>query len=223
MANEEVVKELVHFLSKNSPSLQVRISSSECLLGLTGSEDGRNLIKSMRNSFINIIIDLLSDPCKDLNINAIKCIVNLTSEESFLDMLMEDSLISKLFDIILNHKCNDQHLIELSENAVLALSNKAHWQIGAQNILRFLQKPGNSLLFYKVTEKFFQDIDHLHHLASLFSNLSQIKDARLMFLDQEKLIFQRILSFISFEKSNIRKKGVVATVKNCSFEVGERI
>ena len=213
-------KELLQFLSEEAPSLPIRVSASEYLLGLTGGDDGRKFIATIGSDLTNVLVNLLSSQSHPLNLNAIKSIVNLASDESSLDYLREGSLLRKLFDLITEHDCQNEHSVNVSENSVLALSNMAHWQTGAQAIVKFFQKSGNEMILYKVIERFFKDTDHLHHFASFLSNLSQVKEARLFILDKDKLVFQRITSFISFTKSKVRQKGVVATIKNCCFEEG---
>lgn len=220
-AEDNIVKELLKFLSNDSQSCEIRTPASEYLLGLTGGEDGRKFIVNIGSEITKVFVNLLSNSIQSLNINAIKSLVNLSSDEFCLNILLKNDLLLKLFKLIIDHNCSDDHSVSLSENSVLTISNIAHWEKGAHGVLKFLNEFKDELILYRVIERFFKDTEHLHHLASFFSNLTQIKEARLIFLDRDKLIFQRILSFISFDKSQIRQRGVVATVKNCCFEVGE--
>lgn len=38
-------------------------------------------------------------------------------------------------------------------------------------------------------------------------------------MDREQCIFQRILPFVEYEESNVRRGGVVGTIRNCCFDI----
>lgn len=59
---------------------------------------------------------------------------------------------------------------------------------------------------------------HLDHLPLVLCNLTQIGRVRMYLLDEETKLITKIIPFLSFEKSVIRRKGCAGIVRNCCFE-----
>uniref|UniRef100_A0A1B0CZT4 Uncharacterized protein n=1 Tax=Phlebotomus papatasi TaxID=29031 RepID=A0A1B0CZT4_PHLPP len=59
---------------------------------------------------------------------------------------------------------------------------------------------------------------NLHYIGPTFSNFSQSAKGRSMICDREKLYFQRILPFVEFKDSIIRRGGAVGLLKNVCFD-----
>ena len=38
-------------------------------------------------------------------------------------------------------------------------------------------------------------------------------------LDKDQFVFQRLLSFVEYEDSNLRRGGIVGTLRNCCFDI----
>ncbi|ESO01458.1 hypothetical protein HELRODRAFT_82006 [Helobdella robusta] len=224
MEENNPANDLVYFLSQKSLADNIKLTASEYLLGLTGSEEGRNFIVQNigANKFADLIVDLMAEKSSDLQLQAHKCLVNLSAEHTTYNMIASDKTLTTLFEKIINNSSTEKSR-EISEKVSMSLSNLAHWKEGAIKIMNFLMKNDNSMVLYKLIEIFFNNCASLHHLASFFSNLTQQKEARKLFLDKEKLIFQKLLAFVSFKESKIRQHGIVATVKNCCFEIDDHL
>ncbi|CAI9715461.1 Protein HGH1 homolog [Octopus vulgaris] len=59
---------------------------------------------------------------------------------------------------------------------------------------------------------------YLHHLSLVLCNLSQVSQIRAILLDKERRLITKLISFLSFEKSTIRRKGCAGVIKNCCFD-----
>ncbi len=59
---------------------------------------------------------------------------------------------------------------------------------------------------------------NLDYLAPIFSNLTQSGIGRSLICNKETRLFQRLLPFISYEDSLIRRGGIVGMVKNICFD-----
>jgi hypothetical protein len=78
----------------------------------------------------------------------------------------------------------------------------------------------NNIVFALTTEKY-NEFATLHFLAPFLSNLTQVKSIRRFVLDREQCVFQRLLPFLSYEKSVERRGGIIATIRNCCFDVDQ--
>ena len=217
METSDPVADLLGFLSKDAPSLDIRIRATDYLAGLTGSEVGRHFLSvNCGSQLTGILYELLSDHNLDLRTNALRATVNLSADERACDMLTDDRILSALFGFALRPPNGK---VEYLESATMALSNLAHWKKGAMKIMNHLKAQQFSVLG-NLIDKFFKTTNSMHYFGSFLGNLTQVKDARLFLLDRNKLIFQKLLSFISFKDSIIRQNGVVSALKNCCFETG---
>lgn len=218
METSDPVADLLGFLSKDAPSLDIRIRATDYLAGLTGSEVGRHFL-SVNCGFqlTGILHELLSDHHLDLRTNALRAVVNLSADERACDMLTDDRILSALVGFALKPPSGK---VEYVESATMALSNLAHWEKGSMKIMNYMKAQEFPVLG-NLIEKFFKTTNSMHYFGSFLGNLTQVKDARLFLLDRNKMIFQKMLSYISFKDSIIRQNGLVSAIKNCCFETGK--
>ncbi|KAG7246577.1 hypothetical protein CRUP_005778, partial [Coryphaenoides rupestris] len=64
----------------------------------------------------------------------------------------------------------------------------------------------------------FNKMASLHYLGPLLSNLSQLPHVRTTLLDPHRRIIQRLLPYVSYEASAVRRGGVIATIRNCCLD-----
>jgi hypothetical protein len=103
--------------------------------------------------------------------------------------------------------------------ACMTLSNVSRDESCAVKIVRWMEgERTNKRLVYNVVDCLAKMTDSRHHLASFLANITQVKDVRRMLLDKDQCVMERLVSFINFPQSLVRRKGVVAAIRNCSFE-----
>lgn len=62
---------------------------------------------------------------------------------------------------------------------------------------------------------------HLNHLALVVCNLTQVAQVRSCLLDEKTKLITKVMPFLSFKKSVIRRRGCAGILKNCCFESGK--
>lgn len=216
--------ELLSFLSPNA-RLDVKCTALEYFLGLTGSEDGKKWVKSISNTDIFVkLLNLLNDPNEIISKNAHLVFVNLSADQEIAEHLL---------------KCVSQFLCYLqdpqwkhTDKLCTVLSNVSRGKKGAHFLFKILtdtdtdKEVTSSITLYQIVDIFnqwrsYNEHANMHHLAGVFLNLSQIREARLLFLDKSKCILPKLLPYTHFTNSSIRRGAIAGLIKNLCFEVGQ--
>lgn len=220
------MEELVCFLLP-SERVDVKCKALELVLGLSGSEDGRKLIKRPANVVDRILV-LFADQNEVISKNAHMVIVNLSTDRN-----LEDDLLRFVPEFL--HHLQDPQWVHADKLCTI-LSNLSRSTTGAERLLHMLTKdehsdkeenpPLSTPTLYQLVDIFdrqksFSSQVKFHYLASIFLNLSQLAEARLMFLDHSKCLLLRLLPYSQFMDSCIRRGGIVGLCKNLCFEVGQ--
>ena len=220
------VKELLSFLSAGA-RLDIKCTALEYILGLTGSEDGREWIKA-NGAVLERLLDLLEDKNEVISKDAHLAIVNLSADRSIVESLVDHmpQLLCYLKQPQWTH----------ADKICTILSNLSRDARGAGLLFEALTdaetggKPGGeggkrNPTLCELVDIFdrwdsFNKRANFHYLASVFLNLSQLGDARQLFLDRSKCILPKLLPYTQFPESHIRRGGIVGLIKNICFEVG---
>lgn len=215
--------ELLSFLSLDA-RLDVKCTALEYVLGLTGSEPGRKWIKNSKD-LVGRLLDLLSDHNEIISRDAHLALVNLSADQE-----LADCLLSSIPGLL--HHVQDSQWAHADELCTV-LSNLSRSEIGAQGLFKVLRaaencdakQPVGTTLYHLVDIfdqwKSFNKHANFHHLASVFLNLSQLQEARWLFLDHSKCILPKLLPYTHFGGSLIRRGGIAGLVKNLCFEIGQ--
>ncbi len=223
-AELEVKKELLPFLSSGA-RLDVKCTALEYVLGLTGSEEGREWIKQNKD-VLKSLLDLLEDQNEIISKDAHLAIVNLSADRGVVECLVNymPQLVCYLKQPQWAH----------ADKLCTVLSNMSRSANGAGLLFKALtdaedggggKKPGG-VTFYQLVDIFnqwksYNKHANFHYLSSVFLNISQIKEARQLFLDHSKCILPKLLPYTHFPDSHIRRGGIVGLVRNICFEVGK--
>ena len=221
---ENSIRELAEFLLP-SQRLDVRCTAVEYVLGLSDSEGGREAIRKAEN-VLERTFDLISDPNEVIAKRAHLVLVNVSSCADF-----EEKLVKFLPQIC--HCLQDPKWLH-SDKLCSILANISRSGSGAKKVMETLRSGGavqeDSLsltvpTLYELVDIFdrretFNSQAKFHHLGSVFLNLSQLGEARKMFLDRSKCLLPRLLPYTQFQDSIIRRGGVVGLCKNLCFEIG---
>lgn len=220
--------ELVSFLLPRE-RLDVKCTALEYILGLSDSEDGRDLIKNSQD-VVDRILGLMTDQDEIISKKAHLVIVNLSSDQN-----LENDLVR--FVPQFWHHLQDPKWLHADKLCTI-LSNISRTMTGAVSLMKTLTKDlqsnlGDNIQFttptlYQLVDMFdrresFNSHAKFHYLASMFLNLSQLAEARLLFLDHSKCLLPRLLPYTQFQDSCIRRGGIVGLCKNLCFEVGQSI
>lgn len=223
--SEQSLEELASFLLPHD-RLDVKCTAVEYVLGLSNSESGRNLIRSSRD-VVDRIFDLMADKDGVISKKAHLVIVNLSSDQN-----LEDELVRFVPQFL--HHLQDPQWVHADQLCAI-LTNLSRTTTGAKSVMSTLTKgmyvgteenpPYSTPTLYEVVDIFdrrtsFNSWAEFHYLASMFLNLSQLAEARLLFLDHSKCLLPRLLPYTQFHDSSIRRGGIVGLCKNLCFEIG---
>lgn len=78
----------------------------------------------------------------------------------------------------------------------------------------------DKLIFAFCQNKYNVRGNNLHYIGPLLSNLTQLKEGRNIVMDKHRCVIQRLLPFIDYHDSIIRRGGIVGAIHNCCFEQG---
>lgn len=225
----EGLQELLSFLSLTS-RLDLKSTALTYILGLTGSEDGRSLIKS-NAAVVKLLVELTTDVQPAIAKDANLVLLNLSSSNDVAEIMLDLNIIPKLLLLLVNpdYEHSDAVCMTLSnltrnekgsEVLVAAVMGSEHAQTGEQVSVAV---PGSPTLYQLVDifdRKGFNKNSNFHYLATVFLNITQVSVARQLFLDQKKCILPRLTPYTQFYDSKIRRGGTVGLLRNLCFEVG---
>ncbi|XP_072044681.1 protein HGH1 homolog [Amphiura filiformis] len=216
MADSHVLQELLQFLTPSTRQ-DVKGKALEYVLSFTSSTTGRQCLcedPAYTQALIGLTEDTDPVVCRD----AFKGLINLSSEERIVKTLCnEKEFISCLLEMIADASC------VLADAASMILSNVTRTEDGCQKVMDNLKGSDCSTDFVKLVEVFcnvgYNSKANLHHLGDVLSNLTQLVEGRKFILDREHCVIQRLLPFTQFLGSEVRRRGVIAALKNCCFEI----
>jgi hypothetical protein len=213
------VLELLTFLSLET-RLDLKCTALEYVLGLTDSQAGKEWIKHNKD-VVGKLLNLLEDQNEVISKDAHLAIVNLSSDQ---EIVMDCLLGSITHFLRFMHNPQWMH----ADKLCTILSNISRYEPGALRLFKVLTEAETSpsnVTFYQMVDIFdqwksYNQQANFHHLAGVFLNLSQIHEARQLFLDKTKCILPKLLPYTQFDGSHIRRGGIAGLLKNLCFEVG---
>lgn len=141
--------------------------------GLTGTPEGRQLLINT-SSVIKNLCHLLDDPQKSVATDASLALVNLSADEDIVPYLIAGDV--DVVGIMLGIISNPEH--ELADPACMLLSNITRIPKGSKHVLQKMLPDMNKYIDIFCKDKYNKKGARLHYLASVISNLSQIKPMR---------------------------------------------
>ncbi|XP_060628784.2 protein HGH1 homolog [Anolis sagrei] len=207
--DDQQARELLDFLGPESrPDL--RAQAVHCVAGLTVTLEGRQLLTT-RPDFVEALLALTSDPSVDVAKEAFHALINLATEPDAHIVLAKG--LPDLLGLLLDPGN------PLADQACVLLSNFSREEAAARQLLTALQRENEKGLVALVDALGSPDPQAgLHYLGPLLSNLSQLPEARKVLLDPSRCVIQKLLPFTQFMASDIRRGGIVGTLRNCCFE-----
>lgn len=209
------LEELFSFLSLTT-RLDLKSTALQYVLGMTGSEEGRSLIKNSQE-VTRLLLELTTDEQPVISKDAHLAVLNLSAVDEIAQHLIDIGAISRFVDFLVDPKWSHK------DHTCMILSNLTRLEKGADAFVKVITTEGKPSL-YQLVDIFDRTGSNkdasFHYLATVFSNVTQISTARHLFLDRSKCIIPRLLPYTQFQDSVIRRGGVVGLLRNLCFEVG---
>jgi hypothetical protein len=223
----ETLNELVQFLQP-STRLDVKSLALHTVLSMTGNFESRLLLLNHQKLITSVIELAFSEvEQKSVNKDAFFTFINLSADELDSKVLIDKhpDLVKRLVDYVLNEKS------KFADTACAILSNLSRGKRNSEIIFNkyFLEEKNeqnnndsvkNYVNFEKLLKVFctenFNQSNKLDYLAPFICNLTQIETVRNTILG-DKLIIQRLLPYTTYERSTLRRGGIIGTIKNCCF------
>ncbi|XP_067871935.1 protein HGH1 homolog [Heterodontus francisci] len=213
MLDEEQAQELLGFLTLET-RVDVKGQTTECVLGLTGSKDGRRFLGESVD-ILRALLTLTKDTSRAVVKDCYYALVNLSADEMTHRPLVQDvNLVPALLESLLDPE------YDFSDQICSILSNLSRNKDTCGDVFRAIQDEGPGLA--KIVDIFCADSYNnkveLHYLGPLLSNLTQLPETRQFILDKDRCVIQRLLPYTQYEDSSVRRGGVVGTLRNCCFD-----
>ncbi|XP_078064021.1 protein HGH1 homolog isoform X3 [Mustelus asterias] len=213
MLTEGQTQELLAFLTLDT-RLDVKGQATECVLGLSGSKDGRSFL-GQSVDILRALLALTRDPSRAVAKDCYYVLVNLSADVTVHRALVQDvPLVPTLLANLLDPE------YDFSDQICSILSNLSREEDTCAEVFRAIQNEGPGLA--KIVDIFCTDgynkKAELHYLGPLLSNLTQLAEARKFILDKDRCVIQRLLPYTQYQDSSVRRGGVVGTLRNCCFD-----
>ena len=209
--------ELLPFLTLDT-RLELKSKALGYVLGLTGTEGGQELIKQHKE-ILQLLLDLTTDSDPQVSLDAHSALLNLSASDNTAEYLIGLGVIRKFIDFLIDPKWKH------ADKICMILTNLTRKESGAAAFIKSVSSlPHGQCSLYSLVDIFDRRGSNkdaeFHHLATTFSNITQVPAARRLFLDRSKCIVPRLLPYTQFKGSLVRRSGVASLLRNLCFEVG---
>ena len=207
------VNQLATFLKKDA-RVDLKVSALSYVLGLTGSPDGLDCIYAHKEILLPALLELTEDELNAIANDSYLALVNIAANSRLARELVLLHVTPKLMALLLDPKCSD--------HVSMILSNLTRGNEGSTAVLNVLQSDNFTITLHQLVGLFCTNrTTTFHYLATVFSNISQLPSGRRLFLDPQQCLLQRLLPFINYQESLVRRGGIVGLVRNLCFETGK--
>lgn len=212
------LEDLAQFLQKDQ-RIDVKMTALQSVLGLSGNKEGLAALSNFHSIPANLL-ELLNDECHFIAKDAALALINISSDPAVAKSLLQSTqmtgLVKTLYDKIQDEEC------KIADAATMIFSNLTRDLVSCSHVFDNLKEHSiemERIVFIMCQEGYNKHGANLRYLAPVISNLSQLPEVRRKILDKEQCIIQRLLPFTGYEKSAIKKGGVIGTLRNCCFEL----
>lgn len=212
--------EILPFLTPDARN-DVKCVALQYSLGLTGTDDGKEFITKSDN-YLEALISLTEDVQPAIVKDAYLSLINLSSNEDvtlrILNLAKYPIFCYKMLKYVLS--ADSEHADPVS----MLLSNLSRFEPSALKMSKEILTHPDDNFIERILEVLCNSTHNknarLHYLSTLLSNLTQVSKLRQILMDHTKCIFQKLLPFVQFEDSLVRRGGVIGTIRNCCFDTG---
>ena len=236
MSSKSEMEELITFLNPKSSRPDIIIVALQHVLGMSASEEGLNSLKDLaaadgdvqKNLFRTLLfhlVGLLSSKQNPISKDSSLTLINLTAKQELvpyaLDLYCD---FDKPLSVELWKKIEDKES-PVADQACMILSNLTHESKNCSRVYNELTGENVSLdkiITVFCNESYNNKGANLHYLSPFISNLSQVADARKQLVDKDNpVIISKLLAFVEYKASHVRRGGVIGTLRNCCFDTSD--
>ena len=162
----------------------------------------------------------MNDHHDKTRLECLKILVNLTSSTT--DKILESKLLDNNFVCFLLRVLTNEH-IDCCDMVAMLLTNLTQMKENSEIVYKCIEND-DIVTFEKIVNAFcienYNRQCNLHHIGSFLANLTLLQEVRLLLLNKEKSMLQRLFPFTQYEKSDVRRLAIARMIKNCLFETG---
>lgn len=226
----ETIDELASFILPET-RLDVKTLALHHILSMTGSFESREILLKNRVILENIeTLAFRNEEQNSIKKDAFLTLINLAAEEFNAKALlyMLPSLVGKLIDYICD--ATSKH----ADAACAILSNLSRGSQTCKQIAKYFctsdtnnndrQTHTLESLLKVFCSEGYNPTNSLNYLAPFICNLTQVEEIRNIIVSKD-VILLRLLPYTTYQKSIIRRGGIIGAIKNCCFnyDVHERL
>ncbi|CAK1553230.1 unnamed protein product [Leptosia nina] len=219
---KDPLDELIDFLKPDS-RVDLKHISLDHLLGLSGTEDGINIILS-KEKILQCIIDLTNDKVEEISKNALLLLINVTANSKGVLELIKYKPEGKknVVGIFIGYVLDPQ--TKNADVACMILSNITRVEEALKISIDTFLPHLNDLLNVFVNIDYNKNGANLNYLAPLISNLScNIRVRRWLTEENPHLPLIKLLPFCNYSPSSIRRGGAIGTLRNIAFDTSHHV
>ncbi|EEC66922.1 hypothetical protein OsI_33524 [Oryza sativa Indica Group] len=223
MADE--LDELLGFLS--SPQPNVRGAAAGIVRGLTGDADGLRALSARADRALPALLRLLASAGGELGTGgaAADSLVNLSQDGALSARLVSLGAVVAAMDVVAKRGGEQPGL---ARSLVMLLANLTQVDSGVAALLQVGDEKMQGLYVAKLVRSFCrsssesEEEDIFEHVASILVNISKVEAGRRILMEPKRGLLKQIIRQ-SDSTNQLRKKGVVSTIRNCCFEADTQI
>ncbi|KAJ8313110.1 hypothetical protein KUTeg_010483, partial [Tegillarca granosa] len=214
---ELLEKEFAEFLNPAARG-DLKGIAIENLFSLSGSDKGRKFIGSS-DKFLEGILSLTEDTDDKIQRLAYNTLINVAAvEENCFKILKFPNIAVTWLAYSLDPT------FELADSTCELMSNLTRPEMCAANVAVQVLQHRDKVSVKKMVDALcnvsYNSKAKLHYLSPILQNLSQVSAIRREIMVKDQYVIQKILPFIEFKESFIRRSGAVGILKNCCFDTG---
>ncbi|XP_045527118.1 protein HGH1 homolog [Pieris brassicae] len=216
MANDPL-DELTQFLQPDS-RIDLKHISLDHLLGLSGTEDGINILLK-KEEILKCIIDLTNDKVEEISKNALLLLVNITANsKGVLEVIKyKPGGNTNIIELFIGY-VQDQHK-KNADAVCMILSNITRVDKALEITIDTFLPHLNGILNAFVNLDYNKTGSNLNYLAPLCSNLSCNPRVRKWLLQTNRPVpLLQFLPFCNINISSIRRGGAIGIIRNISLD-----
>ncbi|XP_068627297.1 protein HGH1 homolog [Battus philenor] len=215
---KDPLQELLLFL-KPEARIDLKHISLQYLIGVSGTEDGVYLMLN-NNEIMKRVIDCTNDEVDEVVKNALLLLINITAYAKGATELLKLKPDTKksILDIFVGYVLDPQKAH--ADAVCMILSNITRVEDLVEGCVTTLTPYLNDIVNAFVNTGYNKKGSNLDYIAPMISNLSCSPRIRSWLVEENPHVpLIKLLPFCQYEKSNIRRGGVIGTIRNLTFDI----
>ena len=211
------IKEIAQFLTSETRP-DIKLPAIEFIAGLTGSPHNAILV-AKNTAIIDAAINLTTDEIDGVADAAFTILVNITGDDNTSKYLCKQDNIELLL------RYASLSTAKYADKACMVLCNLTRLTEGCDMAIKLLESQNGRQYFRQLLVAFYRSDYNkyatYHHVAAFLANITQLETARKWILSKDDLIIVKCLPYMQYYDSVVRRRGIIALIRNCCFENGK--